>query len=99
MLEETVDQLKRAYGEITVQYGDEHDYLGMVLSYNPQQKTITLNIRKYMEDLIHQFEQETVDEIKIVKRPANNNLFQTKKDADSMLLSKHQSMQFHSNVA
>jgi hypothetical protein len=99
LLEETVEQLKRAYGRSTVQYGDEHDYLGMVLSYNPQQKTITLNIRKYMEDLIHQFEQETVDEIKIVKRPANNNLFQTKKDADSMLLSKHQSMQFHSNVA
>ncbi|MFN9903150.1 MAG: reverse transcriptase domain-containing protein, partial [bacterium] len=64
LLEETVDRLKKAYGEITVHYCDEHDYLGMVLSYNPQQKTITLNIRKYMEDLIHQFEQETVDEIK-----------------------------------
>jgi len=99
LLEETVDRLKKAYGEITVHYGDEHDYLGMVLSYNPQQKTITLNMRKYIEAMIHQFEQENVDEIKIVKTPANNKLFQTRKNADSLMILKHQSMQFHSNVA
>jgi uncharacterized protein YjaZ len=95
LLEETVDRLTKAYGEITVQYCDEHDYLGMVLSYNPQQKTITLNMRKYMKAMINQFEQENVDEIKIGKTPANNNLFQTRKDTDSILLSKHQSIQFH----
>jgi len=99
LLEEVVEQLRNAYGEITVHYGDEHDYLGMVLSYNPQQKTVTLNMKKYIEDMMGQFEQENADEIKIVKTPANNNLFQTRKTTESMMLSKHQSMQFHSNGA
>jgi hypothetical protein len=48
-----------------------------------------------MKAMINQFEQENVDEIKIGKTPANNNLFQTRKDTDSILLSKHQSIQFH----
>jgi hypothetical protein len=99
LLEEVVEQLKNAYVEITVHYGDEHDYLGMVLSYNPQQKTITLNMRKYIEAMMGQFEEENVNEIKIVKTPANNKLFQTRKATESMMLSKHQSMQFHLNVA
>jgi hypothetical protein len=99
LLEEVVEQLRKAYGEITVHYGDEHDYLGMVLSYNTQQKTITLNMKKYVEEMLVQFGQENDDQIKIVKTPANNNLFQTRKTTESMVLTKHQSMQFHSNVA
>jgi hypothetical protein len=56
-------------------------------------------MKKYVEEMLVQFGQENDDQIKIVKTPANNNLFQTRKTTESMVLTKHQSMQFHSNVA
>jgi len=56
-------------------------------------------MKKYIEDTLDQFGEENDDQIKIVKTPANNNLIQTRKTTESMVLTKHQSMQFHSNVA
>jgi hypothetical protein len=46
LLEEVIVKLHETYGEITVHSGDEHNYLGMVLSYHPELKTITMSMRK-----------------------------------------------------
>lgn len=51
-LETVVKQLKMIYGEITVHYGNENDYLGMVLSYHPDQKKILLKIGKNLQPTI-----------------------------------------------
>jgi len=62
-LENVVQDLKSVYGEIS-----EHDYLGMVLSYHPEEKKITLNMRKYVEGILDEFEKENPEEFfKIVK--------------------------------
>jgi hypothetical protein len=50
-LENIVQQLRDIYGEVTVHQGNEHDYLGMVLTYNRDQKTITLSMRNYVRGI------------------------------------------------
>ena len=36
-LDMTITKLKEVYGEITVHHGNEHDYLGMILVYHPEE--------------------------------------------------------------
>ncbi len=99
-LEHTIEQLQNIYGEITVHIGLEHDYLGMILVYHPEQKRITLNMSKYTEGCIEEFEQSSEGQVlKIVSTPATDNLYRIRKEEDTTLLSKEKSNNFHSNVA
>jgi hypothetical protein len=43
---EVIRHLKEVYGEITEYLGVEHDYLGMVLSYRPEERKITFEYGK-----------------------------------------------------
>ncbi len=75
--------MREVYDEITVHYGEEHDYLGMTLIYKPEQKTILLTIKDYVNDVLDQIKQNNEDEmIKTVKTLASENLFKTRKKSD-----------------
>jgi len=83
-------QLKDIYGEVTVQQGDEHNYLGMILKYNSDQKTMTLNMRNYVQGILEQFGQDNNDEfVKIMNTSATDNLFQMRKKTEAIILTKH----------
>ncbi len=97
-LEYTIEKLRRIYGEITVHMGPEHDYLGMVLTYHPDQKQITLKMNKYVEGCLEEFEQNNSD-LKIVNTPATENLFRIRNEEGALQLSKEKQTQFHSVVA
>jgi hypothetical protein len=45
-LDWTIKKLKEVYGEITEHHGEEHDYLGMILTYELEKKRIILNMKK-----------------------------------------------------
>jgi hypothetical protein len=97
---EVIDELRNTYDEITVHFGNEHDYLGMTLIYQPQQKTITLTMKNYIKGVLEQFTQENDNEvIKNVKTPASDNLFRVRKRIEKIEITKYQSSQFHSTVA
>jgi hypothetical protein len=98
----TIQQLKEIYGELTVNIGMEHDYLGMLITYHPDKQSVTINMKSYIEGCIEEFEQENPEiKIKTVATPATENLFKVQKGAEQekLLLSKSKAMIFHSTVA
>jgi hypothetical protein len=69
-LNETIQQLREIYGEITVNLGTEHDYLGMLIKYNPEKQSVPVNIKSYVEG----FEDENPEiNIKVVATPATSS--------------------------
>jgi hypothetical protein len=69
----------------------------MVLTYHPDQKQITLNMNKYVEGCLEEFEQNNSD-LKIVNTPATENLFRIRNEDGALQLSKGKQTQFHSVV-
>jgi len=61
-VEWTIDQLRTIYREITVQDGDTHDYLGMVMEHNRALKTVKINMRKYIQETIEEFQEDEPEE-------------------------------------
>ncbi len=99
-MELTIEELRKIYGELTVHWGPEHDYLGMIITYHPDHKKITLNMQKYVEGIIDEFEDGNPNQkIKLVKTPATDNLFRIRKQVDNNMLSTDKAKQFHSTVA
>ncbi len=99
-LDYTIEQLRQVYGEITVHLGPEHDYLGVILTYHPEQKKITLNMSKYTEGCIEEFENyDETQVLKIVTTPATDNLYRIRKEDETSLLSTERKNIFHSTVA
>jgi hypothetical protein len=47
-----IKQLKDIYKEITVQDGEIHDYLGMIMEHDRETRTVKINMKKYIEDTI-----------------------------------------------
>jgi hypothetical protein len=93
-------KLKEVYGEITVHRGNEHDYLGMILIYQPEERKITLNMKNYVKLIIEEFEQVNLDDtVKQVKTPASNNLFRVRKENEASYLMQDKSSIFHSTTA
>jgi hypothetical protein len=92
--------LNDEYGKITEHHGNEHDYLGMVLTYEPEEKKIILNMRSYTKAMIDEFEQGNENDIiKNVKTPATSNLFKTRNETEASYLSATRSSCFHSMTA
>jgi hypothetical protein len=74
-----IEQLQKIYDEITVHKGDEHDYLGMVMTHNRENNSVKINMEKYIEGILDMFQMDEPDEpLKIVVTPATNNLFKTR---------------------
>ena len=69
-LSKAIIKLNEVYGEITVHHGNEHDYLGMILMYQPEERKITLNMKNYVKLIIEEFEQvnlyDTVSKLKLL---------------------------------
>jgi hypothetical protein len=95
-----IEQLQKIYDEITVHEGDEHDYLGMVMTHNRENNSVKINMELYIEGILDMFQMDEPDEpLKIVVTPATNNLFKTRKETGEMKLSKIHTRTFHSTVA
>jgi hypothetical protein len=59
-----------------------------------------LNMKKYVEGILDQFEIDNSDEkIKTVKTPASDHLFNVRKNGEEVKLAQHRSTQFHATVA
>jgi hypothetical protein len=80
--------LRQINGEITVHTGPEHDYLGMALTCHPEQKWINLNMSKYVEGCIEEFEQEHAEQsIKVVTTPATKkNVLRKDRNRESTII-------------
>jgi hypothetical protein len=99
-IDEVIDALRSIYDEITVHFGDEHDYLGMTFIYCPELKTIILMMKNYIKGVLEQFTQDDSSKVfKIVKTPASDNFFRVRKKVKETEISRHQSSQFHSTMA
>jgi hypothetical protein len=69
-LECTIKRLREIYGEVTEHQGEEHDYLGIILTYQPDKKRIILNMKNYIKTTLDEFEQSGF--VKQVNTPASN---------------------------
>ncbi|MFN9979591.1 MAG: reverse transcriptase domain-containing protein, partial [bacterium] len=47
-VQEVIKQLKDIYKEITVQDGEIHDYLGMIMEHDRKTRTVKINMNKYI---------------------------------------------------
>ncbi len=88
-LKATIDHLRQIYGEITVHWGPDYDYLGMILMNHPEKNKVALSMRGYVEGCIEEFEQENPNQaLKIVMTPATDNLFQVRSGEDTNVFVK-----------
>jgi hypothetical protein len=61
-LDWTINKLKEVYGEIMEHQGEEHDYLGMTLTYEPEKKRVILKMKNYVKATLDEFEQSKQSE-------------------------------------
>ena len=54
--------MKEVYGEIMEHQGEEHDYLGMTLTYEPEKKRVILKMKNYVKATLDEFEQSKQSE-------------------------------------
>ncbi len=87
------------YKEITVHRGPSHDYLGMVMTYNKKNQSVTIDMERYITESIMEFEDENPDvKLTPVVTPATDNLFKTREDGCNKLPSMKAAI-FHATVA
>jgi hypothetical protein len=100
ILEEFIEDLRKIYGEITVHRGCEHDYLSMVMCHNKDNRSVTLDMKRYISGCIDEFMEAAPGSIvKTAKTPATENLFKVRDDNEAKLLDKQKAMTFHATVA
>jgi hypothetical protein len=98
-LTNTLVAMRMIYGEIKVHEGFEHDYLGMLMSYNPEDQSIRIDMKNYVEGCIDEFKQGMPGvELKDVATPATDNLFKVRKQGDAGLITTTKAKIFHSTV-
>jgi hypothetical protein len=98
-LEELIRNLIEIYKEITVHRGPSHDYLGMFMTYHKENQNLTINMERYINESIMEFEEENPDlNLKQVATPATENLFKTREDGCKKLVQK-QAKIFHATVS
>ena len=88
-----IEAIEKRFGKMTVSRGKEHEFLGMVITYNDD-GTASLDMSRYSKEAIDDFGEE-------IKRtsttPAGKNLFDI--DETSPKLSTEKAEVFHSIVA
>jgi hypothetical protein len=98
-IQRVINELRKIYKDITVHEGDEHDYLGMIMTQNREQGSVKMNMEKYIEGTIETFLIKEPDEkLKHVTTPATNNLFRTR-DGENSRVSVKRAAVFHATVA
>ena len=98
-IQKVIEHFIDIYKEITVHEGDEHDYLGMIMTHDRDNGTVRINMEKYITGIINMFLDYEPDEtIKVVTTPATNNLFKIRQCED-ILLSPRRAGVFHATVA
>jgi len=99
LLNQVATELRNIYTDIMETMDQTHDYLGMVMSHDKEKKQVTINMCKYIQDVIDCFKEELPEEkIKNVTTPAINNLFKTR-DSNVVKVSMQKASVFHSTVA
>ncbi len=94
-----IQQLKGIYKEITVHEGATPDYLGMIMTYDAVNQSVKIDMVKYSEECIKDFEEDEPGiRLKEVATPANDNMFKTR-DGEVEKLEKEQATNFHATVA
>ncbi len=77
-LEQVISDLRVIYKDITVHTGQSYDYLGMVMMYDKANQCVTVDMQRYINDCIIEFEEEEPTEVlKQVATPATDALFKT----------------------
>ncbi len=77
-LEEFIKDIISIYKEVAVHRGLSHDYLGMVMTYNQNDQSVTIDTERYIKESIMEFEEENPGvNLKIVTTLATDNLFKT----------------------
>ena len=51
-----VNELRNIYNKITASKGDEHDYLGVVMTFDREKNQAKINMKKYIQGIIKEFE-------------------------------------------
>jgi len=93
-----IEQLRKIYQDITVDEGDVHDYLGMIMEHDRKLKMVKIDMTKYIQETIESFKEEEPEErLKPVNTPATNNLFKTRTNVEK--LSSRRAGIYHSTVA
>jgi hypothetical protein len=88
-----IAKIEERFGKMTVSRGKEHEFLGMIITYNDD-GTTTINMTRYVEEAINNFGEEIR---RVSNTPAANNLFEI--DESSARLNNSKAEIFHSVVA
>lgn len=86
-----VEILRKRYGELSVNEGNQHSYLGMMIDFDRKARLVNIGMSKYIEDIL-----DIMWDGGSAASPAALNLFNTDKGT---LLDKEKSHEFHSRVA
>ncbi len=77
-LNKFISDLQSIYKEITVHRGPTHDYFGMVMTYDQETQSVRIDMERYIEECIKDFEEERQEKtLKKVNTPATDNVFKT----------------------
>ncbi len=99
-LMETMKELRNIYKETTVHEGLSHDYLGILITYQPNEQSVTLDMKNYIKGCIDEFLQEYQDIVlRSITMPATDNLFKIRSKEEAISLGKEKAKTFHSTVA
>lgn len=89
---EVEEHLERTYGKINLQKGDDHNFIGMQLSYKDND-TVKVSMDGYVREILCQY---GISQSDIARYPANGNLFVTSET--SPILSESEQNSFRSRV-
>ena len=98
VLDRVVKIIIEEFGEMEITRGSEHDFLGMKLKIDKSKKTIHIDMRKQINEVVKKFEinsGELVDPN--TKTPAAHNLFKVDENAEQ--LNHERSVLFHTVTA
>jgi hypothetical protein len=92
-------ELKAIFGEITVHEEEEHDYLGMIMKYDWNKKSVQINMGECISGCVEEFKEDVPETVfKTVITPASVHLFQVRETGVEKL-STLRAKVFHSTVA
>ncbi|NDB33696.1 MAG: hypothetical protein EB160_09800, partial [Nitrososphaeria archaeon] len=91
-IEKVIKLFRDEFGEIKVNYGDEHNFLGLYIKRISENR-LTVNMPKHIDNLITSYNLSNKNRI----CPARPNLFEI--DPESPKLTAEQKEKFHSTVA
>ena len=93
VVNDIVDHIETKFGTMTKTQGDDHEFLGMQLHFNREDKTVKILMQTYLDEAIHQSQ---LDVRRTAATPATKTLFDV--DPHAALLSPPEFDRFRSVV-